>query len=528
MTTMTTDLQTEFDALSTRAREAANAYYNGPAPIMPDDEYDAIIDRMNALSAQHNLDAANTPLETVGAAVEEGSEEHSIPMLSLAKVTTDADLKKFLNTLNSRVMVQPKLDGVSMSLEYTAGNLTRAVTRGDGTRGEDVTFIVKHLPSVPTSLREPFTGVVRGEVVIHRDELNPKFKNTRNAVSGCLNYKTKKPMEAVKNHCRFYAFDLYGDDIANSELGSLNLSNYGFQIPLEFTTANAHSAVEHVYRLIEERTALPYDIDGVVVKVSSYEQRESMGNRSNSPRWAVAYKAASETAVTRLNDVVWQTGKGGTVTPVAVLEPVDLAGVTISRASLHNMAQVKKLGIKIGDEVVVKRANDVIPQVVGVAVGNIDGEQIDPPYDCPTCYFKLEQQGNSEQVVCPNLNCKAQLAGKLEKWASRDAADIDAIGPSWIEVFFEKGLVTGPADFYSLTRANLIGLPRMGEGNRPAPVPYVRFGGSRTECHCAAVGNCGGHWHGSSRVHRPVDARPHDCQDDSSLARTGRQPRPIG
>lgn len=460
---ITTD---EFSALDAKAKQAQAAYYSGDA-IMPDTEYDGIIARMEEMVAQ-GADPTGSALETVGHAPvdEEGSIEHPIPMLSLLKVTEDDKAVSFLNSLGAkRVMVQPKLDGVSMSLEYAAGSLKRAVTRGNGVVGEDVTHIVKHLSTVPTEVQVNFSGVVRGEVVIHRDELNPRFKNTRNAVAGLVNYKTSTPLAAAENNVRFYAFDLYEDGIESAEIASLRLSDLGFSQPPELSTRSSKEVVDYVHILIDGRNDLPYDIDGVVIKSSSYEQRERLGNRSNSPRWAIAYKPESATAVTTLNGVTWQTGKGGAVTPVAELKPVDLMGVTISRASLHNMLQIEKLGIKVGDEVIVKRANDVIPQVSGVAESDLFGETIVAPYSCPTCSFKLEQKGNSKQVVCPNYNCQAQVAGRLVKWASKDAADIDAIGPTWIETFHEAGLVEAPADFYSLTRAQLASLPRMGEGN---------------------------------------------------------------
>lgn len=460
---MTTDTINEFDALDTKAKAAQSAYDAG-TPIMPDDEYDAIRDRMAALTAEAP-DLANRPSAVTSVGGEAGSVKHPVPMLSLEKITEADKALSFVSRLHKRVMVQPKLDGVSMSLEYEGGKLKRAVTRGDGVTGEDVTHIVSHLPSVPTTLLDAFDGVVRGEVVIHRDELNPRFKNTRNAVAGLLNYRTSTPLKAAQENCRFYAFDLYAEGIGNAEIASLNLSNYGFAQPLQSVFADPHSVVAQINRLLEARADLPYDIDGVVVKVSDYAVREKLGYRSNSPRWAFAFKPESATAVTTLTGVTWQTGKGGAVTPVAELKPVDLMGVTISRASLHNMLQIEKLGINIGDEVVVKRANDVIPQVSGVAVSDPLGEQIKAPYSCPVCSYTLNQQGNSKQVVCPNFNCSAQVEGRLVKWASRDAADIDAIGPTWIATFAEKGLVTGPADFYSLTAADLKALPRMGEGN---------------------------------------------------------------
>lgn len=462
------DPQDTYARLCVTITQAREAYYNTGTPIMDDAEFDALIERCEQLEAQYSsvLDTSASPLAKVGASVEIGT-RHTIPMLSLAKVTDEKGVRAFIDSLphGTLVVVQSKLDGVSMSLEYVNGSLRRAVTRGDGTQGEDVTHILSHLPSVPTSLPQPFTGIVRGEVVIHKDELPARFKNARNAVSGLLNYRTKTPTDAAKNNCRFYAFDVYSEEFDHATIGMQALKQLGFVLPehsSELTSGNVWDAINKV---LDGRADLPYDIDGIVVKADSHRVREQLGNRSNSPRWAIAFKAASDTAATTLKNVTWQVGVSGFVTPVAELEPVDLGGVTISRASLHNQLQIQKLGIAINDIVTVKRAGDVIPQVVGSLHTAEDSIQIAAPTECPECSGTLIVEGNSGQLKCVSFECPAQIVGRLSNWAKRDGADIDAIGPVFIELFSSRGLVRSPADFYFLSASDLSRLPRMGEGN---------------------------------------------------------------
>lgn len=449
--------------------DARRAYYDTGAPIMSDDEFDALTDRARALGI--DVDS------TVGAPAGPDSSHsvpHKVPMLSLQKVTTPEGVAKFCSEVvpNSRFLIQVKLDGVSLSLSYMDGKLVRALTRGDGMVGEDVTHIVSLLPSVPGTLPQPLTGEVRGEVVIHKAELHAKFKNTRNSVAGLLNPRTKSPGDAAKYKCRFYAFELLGTEARDSVTALQVLGGLGFESPMQFICNEVDEVQLHIESFLASRSALPYDIDGVVVKLVDFAARERMGNRSNSPRWAFAFKPEAATAVTRLLCVTWQVGSGGQVTPVAELEPVDLMGTTIARASLHNPLQIATLGIKIGDEVTIKRANDVIPQVVGVAVSGAARKEISTPVVCPACGTALVQEGNSEQVRCPNVEgCSAQTCGRLLKWAGRSAADMDAIGPAWIEKLADADLVRSPVGFYMLTEAHLARLEGMGPKN---PAKFIK------------------------------------------------------
>lgn len=438
--------------------DARHAYYNTGSPLMEDDEFDALVERARAMGID---------VDAVVGAPTEGSVPHKTPMLSLEKVTTAEGVKKFVSEVGEQLLiVQPKLDGVSLSLHYKNGELERALTRGDGMKGEDVTHIVSLLPSVPTTLPLPLTGEVRGEVVIHKADLDPKFKNTRNAVSGLLNARTKSPGDAAKYKCRFYAFDL----LANGT--TVLFEALGFSQPAGYLCSNFEEVFGHIQSILTGRSDLPYNIDGVVAKIVDLAARAQLGNRTGSPRWAVAFKPESETAVTKLNGVTWQVGSGGQVTPVAELEPVDLMGTTIARASLHNPLQIQTLGICIGDEVVIKRANDVIPQVVGVSVPAEGRKWIVTPSVCPACCALLVQEGNSGQVRCPDTSmCPAQVSGRLLKWAGRAAADMDAIGPVWIEKLADAGLVRSPVGFYMLTAAQLASLEGMGPKN---PAKFIK------------------------------------------------------
>ena len=447
-------------SIEKQLENARHAYYNSGVPLMSDEDFDALTERARALGI--DVDS------TVGAAPTEGAVPHKVPMLSLLKITTPEGVAKFVSEVEKgvRFLVQAKLDGVSLSLSYTDGKLVRALTRGDGTKGEDVTHIVSLLPSVPNTLPQPLTGEIRGEVVIHRADLDAKFKNTRNSVSGLLNARTKSPGDAARYKCRFYAFELLGTAAHESVTANEMLRNLGFENPLQYVCVTLAEVQLQIESILAFRSTLPYDMDGVVVKVAEFAARERMGSRSTTPRWAFAFKPESETAVTRLNGVTWQVGSSGQVTPVAELEPVDLMGTTIARASLHNPAQVALLGIQIGDEVVIKRANDVIPQVVGVSVPAETRVKILTPSACPSCGAALVQEGNSGQVHCPNhTGCQAQVNGRLLKWAGRAAADMDAIGPVWIEKFVDAGWVTSPAGFYALTEAKLASLEGMGPKN---------------------------------------------------------------
>lgn len=417
-------------------QKAKDAYYNSDSPIMEDAEYDALVEGLEGTLA-------------VGAPVREGAttHRHAIKMSSLLKITTQEELTRFIDGIGgTSVVVQGKLDGVSGSLEYIEGKLSFAATRGDGTTGELITDKVINLPSVPETLPVPITCTIRGEFVMHEADLPSDLKNTRNGVAGALNHKDVNVAKDRK--LQFYAFDGYG--ISEAQLQGF------FQHVPSFSAFEANDVWDVIQNILYTRDQLPYTIDGVVIKVQDHKIRESLGERSNTPRWAVAFKTAGETVTTLLKGITWQVGAGGSITPVAELEPVDLMGVTISRASLHNPMYIFEKELHEGAVVEVIRSNDVIPQVVKVVEKAVDVPVVVTPNNCPSCNSVVFQDGKSGQIYCPaHLSCQPQIVGRLEKWVSRDAADIDALGTAWLTEFVRHLNIRTPADLYAITEADL-------------------------------------------------------------------------
>lgn len=454
--------QTTYDDLVDRALAAAKAYTAGD-PILSDAEFDDIVDQIVEVERSNPLLVlrADSPTQIVGAG-EAGSTRHAHPMLSLSKIT---DMEKAVSTakgMGTSLLAQLKLDGVSMSLEYRDGTLWQALTRGDGESGEDVTETMVNLPTVPEHLYNNFTGFVRGEVVIHRDELPKGLKNARNGAAGSINHKD--PKIAAKRNCRFYAFDVLGSDDQSAAGALLDAKAWGFVLA---PTAVVQEVSSSIAAMMAHRDHVPYDCDGVVIKVANYAQRVKMGNRSNSPRWAFAFKTAGETAQAKVLGLVTQVGKSGTIGLVYELEPTDLGGTTISRATAHNMSEVRRHGVMIGDTVTIRRAGEVIPRVECVTdPSSRTGAEtrIETPTRCPGCDSLLQEFGNSFQLRCTGDDCSGTLVRRLTHWAGRSAADIDAVGPSFIEAMVDAGLLSSVADFYRLKRLDLLRLEGVEDG----------------------------------------------------------------
>lgn len=453
-----------YDAMVEALNEADRLYYNDPdSSTMPDAEYDSMYADVLRIERETGGFSEDSPTQRVQGSSTFAPTKHSVPMLSLDKVTTAEELAKFLASVPEPVAyyVEPKLDGASLSLEFEDGKLIRAVTRGDGTTGDDVTANARLIRGIPVELvhgGEPFDGWIRGEVVIRTkdfDALNAdgKFANPRNAAAGALRHND--PHEARRRRLTFYPYD------SSDGLGHVQKMDGFLQYP--YLPRFVNEVSEAVQELLQLRAAggFEFDTDGIVIKVVSPEVRESLGFTGKHPKWAVAYKTAGDTATTKLNSITWQTGAGGMVTPVAELEPVYLDGTTISRATLHNAKFIFDKDVAPGSVVEIRRMGDVIPGVERVVERST--QRVTIPTHCPSCDAHLISGGNSMQVVCPNTkDCAPQLIGKLVKWAGRDAADIDAIGPSWIRTFVEAGLLKTPADFYTLTRASIQRFEGMG------------------------------------------------------------------
>ena len=452
-----------------------DAYYQG-SPLVADAEYDAIEDELRGLVETHpDLTPEPNPLEQVGApAVLHAPIRHSRPMLSLEKATKPEQVAAFFERFAGQsVVVMPKLDGLSLALIFEDGQLVRAVTRGDGTTGDDVTMLVRALvDGVPSRIPVKGRVEVRGEAVMLRSTFlaynaahpDKPLINPRNAAAGTL--RAKDPATVAERRLRFFGFDLdtsTDDTSVDLAEGLRALGIAGAQMRL---CADAEQAQAAITAIEQGRNDLDYDIDGAVLRLADRDAYAAAGTRSNSPRGALAFKFAAEEKTTLLADVVWDVGKTGKIVPVAWLEPVFVGGTTVTKATLANQEVIRARDIKIGDTVLVRRAGDVIPFVAGVLdASRRTGEEreIVPPTACPSCGQPVTEQGNSRELFCTNVSCPAQTVRRLIHWASRAAADIDAIGQVWIERLAEAGILERPSDFYTLTAERLLEFDRIGE-----------------------------------------------------------------
>jgi DNA ligase (NAD+) len=451
-----------------------DAYYQG-SPLVADAEYDAIEDELRGLiDANPQWAPDPNPLEQVGApSVLHAPVRHSRPMLSLEKATRPEQVEAFFDRFPGQpVVVMPKLDGLSLALVFEGGRLVRAITRGDGTTGEDVTILVRALvDGVPQRIDIAGRVEVRGEAVMLRSTFaaynaahpDRPLINPRGAAAGTL--RAKDPATVAERRLSFFAFDLDAPDSAEADLEK-GLTRLGFHAADMRHCADPAAAQAVIAAIDAQRNELDYDLDGAVLRLADRDAYAAAGTRSASPRGALAFKFAAEEKTTVLADVLWDVGKTGKIAPVAHLEPVFVGGTTVTRATLANQEVIRARGIKIGDTVLVRRAGDVIPFVAGVLdLSKRTGveREIVPPTDCPSCGQPLIEQGNSRELFCTNVACSAQTVRRLIHWASRAAADIEAIGPVWIERLAETGDLESPSDFYTLTKERLLEFDRIGE-----------------------------------------------------------------
>jgi DNA ligase (NAD+) len=469
-----TEPRERIEELAARLTELRDAYYRGD-PLVADADYDALEDELRALLAEHpDLTPDPNPLEAVGApAVLHAPVRHSRPMLSLEKASTPEQVASFFARFPGQpVVVMPKLDGLSLALVYERGRLARAVTRGDGTTGDDVTPLVRALSDgVPDRLEPAGRVEVRGELVMLRSTFaaynaahpDKPLINPRNAAAGTI--RAKDPAVVAERRLRFFAFDLDTDDGAHADVEAA-LKTLGFDAADMRHTDDAEAAQAVIAEIEAQRNDLDYDLDGAVLRLADRNAYAAAGTRASSPRGALAYKFAAEEKTTVLADVVWDVGKIGKVAPVAVLEPVFVGGTTVTRATLANQEVIRARDVRIGDTVLVRRAGDVIPFVAGVLDASKrtgDEQEIVAPGECPSCGQPLTEQGNSRELYCTNVACPAQTVRRLIHWASRAAADIEAVGPVWIERLSEAGELERPSDFYALERDTLLAYERIGE-----------------------------------------------------------------
>ena len=487
-------LAAEAGLLRSQLNQYNYEYYVQDSPTIPDIEYDRLLKRLNSIEIDNpQLKYADSPTQRVGgeALKEFKTVSHLSPMLSLDNAFSDKELKEFHNRVLERIKpendisyaCEPKLDGVAVSILYEEGILVRARTRGDGQFGEDITNNVKTIFSVPLKLKEkkpPSLLEVRGEIYLPKigfEKINNHaklnegkiFVNPRNAAAGSLRQLDSKitasrPLEmTVYSLSRMEGFSTPDTHIETLEL----LEKWGFLInPHTNLVTGINPCAIFYKKLLDLRNNLPYEIDGIVYKVNSFNYQERLGSIAKSPRWAIARKFPAQEAIPKLEAVEFQIGRTGSITPVAKLQPVFVGGVTVSNASLHNQDEVKRLGIRIGDSVIVRRAGDVIPQIVQVNFERRPktSKEIIFPKNCPECSSVLIQTDGESAIRCPGgLFCRAQMKQSIIHFASRKALNIDGLGEKLVDQLVNEGLITNIADLYQLNINQVSELERMGK-----------------------------------------------------------------
>jgi DNA ligase (NAD+) len=494
---MSADIKQKLDSLKDKIRDHDYKYYVLADPVISDEKYDSLVKELEKLESKYpELITPDSPTQRVGKDLTKDFPHviHKIPMLSLANTYNEEELfdfdKRVRNLLpeNEKVeyIVELKIDGASVSLNYVDGVLKTAATRGDGTIGEEITTNVKTIRTIPLRLRKnDFDSYklndfeVRGEIFMNIDEfvkLNKErsangeklFANPRNSAAGTL--KIQDPKIVAKRPLNNFIYSLISteDKLETHQKNMDVLKKLGFRVNPNYKKCKSIKDVIKVCKEFESlRDKLEYEIDGAVVKVNSIKQQDILGNIAKSPRWAVAFKFKAKQAFTVINKIVWQVGRTGAVTPVAELEPVLLAGSTISRATLHNFDEIERKDIRVRDKVVIEKGGDVIPKVVSVVLAErrAGSRTTKPPDECPVCSTKLYKPEDEVAYYCENHFCPAQVKGRLEHFASRGAMDIEGLGVSSIDVFVEKGFLNTYSDIYKLKnlRSDLIEMERMGE-----------------------------------------------------------------
>ncbi|MCX8026265.1 MAG: NAD-dependent DNA ligase LigA, partial [Thermodesulfovibrionales bacterium] len=489
---LTQGIKDEIDNLVKTLNYHSYRYYVLDSPEISDEEYDTLYQRLKSLEEEYNYIRPDSPTQRIGEKPLErfNTVEHTIPMLSLDNAFSipeiedfDKRIKRLLDTKEDiEYTVEPKYDGLAIELTYTNGILTRASTRGDGYIGEDVTQNIKTIKSIPLSI-DGITSIpdeidIRGEVYMNLkdfEDLNkqrnlkgePPFANPRNASAGSVRQLDPSITASRRLNIACYGLgSIKGMEFKTQWEFFQWLKSARFPIPQEaLLKKGIKTVIERVHQLESIRHTLPFETDGVVIKVNSFELQRLLGEKTREPRWAIAYKFPSQKRLTILKEIIPSVGRTGTITPIAILEPVNVGGVTVSKATLHNWEEVQRKDLRTGDMVVVERAGDVIPQVVEVLKDRRKGSetQVLPPKHCPVCGSQTVKELDEVALRCVNINCEAQAIERIKHFASKSAMDIEGLGEKTVELLYHKGLVRHFTDIFTLTKESLLALPNFAQ-----------------------------------------------------------------
>jgi DNA ligase (NAD+) len=480
--------QARMKELITKINHYNEQYYQNHISEVSDFEFDKLLEELTVIESQHpEARQPDSPTQRVGGTITKSfpTVQHRYPMLSLGNTYSEEDLiefdnrvKKLLGTDNYEYICELKFDGVALSLIYENGILTKAITRGDGTKGDEITANAKTIKTIPISIKAdnlPAVFEVRGEVFMpfqvferlnkeREDVGDALLANPRNAASGAL--KLQDSSETARRNLDFYSYFLLGEDLPyTTHFDSVEqLKKWGFNVSDTFRKcATLQDVLQYIHYWEAERFNLPLGIDGIVIKVNNFNQQQELGFTAKVPRWAIAYKYKAEAAQTILESVSYQVGRTGAVTPVANLKPVLLAGTTVKRATLHNANEIERIGLHLGDTVMIEKGGEIIPKITSVVLEKRPaGSQVVAfPEHCPDCKTTLIRREGEAAYYCPNeKGCPPQIMGKIEHFIQRKAMNIESLGPETIDAFFAKGWVKTPADLYDLKAEDMLTLDK--------------------------------------------------------------------
>lgn len=479
------NIQNRVNELHDLLNQYSYEYYIKDNPSVPDSEYDKLLrELIDIENAHHELKTDDSPTVRVGGEAQSSFEKvnHETPMLSLGNAFNEEELRRFDERIREHIgkveyMCELKIDGLAVSLKYEDGRFVQGLTRGDGTTGEDITENLRTIHAIPLKIKEPLNVEVRGEAYMPRrsfmrlnderekNEEQP-FANPRNAAAGSLRQLDPKLAAKRKLSVFLYSVNDFTDFNATTQSDALDeLDRLGFKTNHERARVeDIEGVLEYIKKWTKQREQLSYDIDGIVIKVNDLDQQDEMGFTQKSPRWAIAYKFPAEEVVTELKDIELSIGRTGVVTPTAILEPIRVAGTTVSRASLHNEDLIKERDIRIGDSVIVKKAGDIIPEVVRSIIDRRpnDAKPYRMPTHCPSCGHELVRIEGEVALRCINPKCQAQLVEGLIHFVSRQAMNIDGLGNKIIQQLYHHQLIKDVGDIFYLTKEDLLPLERMG------------------------------------------------------------------